>query len=253
VSPEETTDSIGTAGVRVLQRRDGYRFTLDAVLLAAFAASEGAGVEGPWLELGAGSGVVSFLLARQFGLGPVDALELQPQVHARLVRGVALNGCEGRVRPLLGDLREARTLLPPGGWKHVVSNPPFRVAGAGMRSPDTERAISKEEVACSAQAVVAAARHALAPGGRVSLVYPAARLAEVLGLLTAARLHPSVLRLVHARVDSPALRFLVHAVRDRERGLSVRPPLILHGAGPEGYGPELSALLDPPIASGRGT
>lgn len=248
MSSDETLDSIGTAGVRVLQRRTGYRFTLDAVLLAHFAATEGAGLSGPVLELGAGSGVVSFLLVRQFGVATVDALELQPEVHVRLVRAVALNACEGRVRPLLGDLREARTLLTSGAYAHVVSNPPFRVAGAGRRSPDSERAISKEEVQCSASAVVAAARHALAPGGGVSLVYPAERLAEVLGLLTGARLYPRALRLVHSRVEAPATRFLVHAVRDRDRGLAVRAPLIVHGDAPGGYSAEVAALMDPPRA-----
>lgn len=243
----ETLDSIGTAGVKVLQRRGGYRFTLDAVLLASFAASEGAG-EGRVLELGAGSGVVSFLLARQFGRGPIDALELQPAVYARLVRGVELNGLEGQVKPLLGDLREARTLFSAGGHALVVSNPPFRPRSAGVLSPDEERALSKQELACDAHAVVAAARHALQPGGGVSLVYPAARLTEVLGLLTTARLFPRALRLVHARVSSPATRFLVHALRDNDRGLEVRPPLIVHGGGPGGYAPEVAALMDPPRA-----
>lgn len=252
-TPDETLDSIGTAGVRVWQRRSGYRFTLDAVLLAAFAAAEGASVGGPLLELGAGSGVVSFLLARQFGLTPVDALELQPEVHARLMRAVPLNACEGKVRPLLGDLREARTLLPSGAHAHVVSNPPFRPAHAGVLSPDRERALSKQELACDAPSVVAAARHALAPGGRVSLVYPAARVAEVLGLLTAARLHPVALRFVHARALAPATRFLVHAVRDRPRGLAVRPPLLVHGEGPGGYSPEVAALMEPPRGPGQGT
>jgi tRNA1(Val) A37 N6-methylase TrmN6 len=251
VEPDETLDSIGTAGVQVVQRRRGYRFTLDAVVLASFAA-EGGGVGGRWLELGAGSGVVSLLLVKQFGVGPVDALELQPGVYGRLVRGVALNGCEGRVRPLLGDLREARGWVEAGAYAHVVSNPPFRPARAGVRSPDEERALSKQELACDARAVVEAARHALGPGGRVSLVYPAARLAEVLGLLGEAGLSPSVLRLVHARVEAPALRFLVHAVKGRKPGLAVRPPLVVHGEGPGGYSAEIAALLTPPAGEGRG-
>ncbi len=246
--PDETLDSIGTAGVRVLQRRTGYRFTLDAVLLAHFAASEGAPVPGRMLELGAGSGVVSFLLVKQFGLGPLDALELQPGVHARLERAVVLNACEAQVRPLLGDLRRIRELVPGGQYTHVLSNPPFRLADAGVRSPDDERALSKSEVACDAPAVVAAARYALAPGGGVSLVYPAARVAEVLGLLSQAKLHPTVLRFVHARADAPATRFLVHALRDRGRGLAVRSPLIVHGEGPGGYSAEVAALMEPPLA-----
>ncbi|WP_141588598.1 tRNA1(Val) (adenine(37)-N6)-methyltransferase [Myxococcus sp. AB056] len=249
--PDETLDSIGTAGVRVLQRRTGYRFTLDAVLLAHFAATERIGESGRMLELGAGSGVVSFLLVKQFGLGPVDALELQPAVHARLMRAVLLNGCEAQVTPLLGDLRRIREHVSGGQYAHVVSNPPFRLADAGVRSPDDERAVSKSEVACDAPSVVAAARYALMPGGGVSLVYPAARAAEVLGLLTQAKLHPTVLRFVHARVGAPATRFLVHALRDRDRGLAVRPPLIVHGEGPGGYSAEVAALMDPPLAESR--
>lgn len=249
--PDETLDSIGTAGVRVLQRRTGYRFTLDAVLLAHFAATERVDESGRMLELGAGSGVVSFLLVKQFGLGPVDALELQPAVHARLTRAVVLNGCEARVTPLLGDLRRIREHVSGGQYAHVVSNPPFRLADAGVRSPDDERAVSKSEVACDAPSVVAAARYALMPGGGVSLVYPAARVAEVLGLLTQAKIHPTVLRFVHARVGAPATRFLVHALRDRDRGLAVRPPLIVHGEGPGGYSAEVAALMDPPLAESR--
>jgi tRNA1Val (adenine37-N6)-methyltransferase len=246
-SADETVDSIGTSGVRVVQRRGGYRFNLDAVLLAAFAAEEGP-AEGRVLELGAGSGVVSFLLARQFGRGPVDALELQPAVYARLVRGVALNVLEDRVRPILGDLREARTQLSSGAYGLVVSNPPFRLASAGVRSPDEERAVSKQELTCDAASVVAAARHALAPGGGVCLVYPAERLTQVLGLLTEARLFPRALRFIHARAEAPATRFLVHALRDQDRGLQVRAPLLAHGEGPGGYSPEVAALMDPPRA-----
>jgi tRNA1(Val) A37 N6-methylase TrmN6 len=245
LGPDETLDSIGTSGVRVLQRRGGYRFNLDAVLLSAFAASEGAS-EGAVLELGAGSGVVSFLLSRQFGRAPIDALELQPAVHARLVRGVALNGLEGRVQPLLGDLRDAHTLLSAEAYSLVISNPPFRHWNAGVVSPDRERALSKQELTCNAASVASAARHALAPGGGVCLVYPASRLSEVLGVLTLRRLYPRTLRLIHARVGSPATRFLVHALRDRDGELKVLAPLIVHGDGPGGYAPEVAALMDPP-------
>ena len=247
---EETLDSIGTAGVRVVQRRGGYRFNLDAVLLAAFAARESA-AEGHVLDLGAGSGAVSFLLAKQFGRGPVDALELQPAVHSRLARGIALNELEGRVRPILGDLREARTLLSAGTYGLVVSNPPFRPANEGMRSPDEERAMSKQELTCDVASVVAAARYAAAPGGGVCLIYPAERLTEVLGQLTEARLFARALRFIHARVGAPATRFLVYALRDQDRGLGVRPPLIVHGEGAGGYSPEVAALMDPPRSESK--
>ena len=46
----------------------------------------------------------------------------------------------------------------------------------------------------------------------------------------------------------PIARVLVHAVRDRRRGLAVRPPLLVHGEGPGGYAPEVAALMEPPQA-----
>jgi len=242
-APEETWDAIGTAGVQVVQRRRGYRFTLDAVLLAAFAGQVEPGA-GPWLELCAGSGVISLLLVRQFGVGAIHALELQAPVHARLVRNVAANGCEASVHPMLGDLRTHP--WTPGAYRHVVANPPYRLVGAGMRSPDEERALSKEELACTLADVVAASRHALAPGGQLSLVYPAARLPELLGQLAARRMSPQSLRFVHARASAPANHVLVRAVRDGAGTLKVLAPWIVHGSEPGGYGPELAALLAPP-------
>ena len=63
-------------------------------------------------------------------------------------------------------------------------------------------------------------------------------------LLVAARLYPSALRFVHARPGAPATRFLVHAVRDRQPGLVVRPPLVVH-AERGGYAPEGAAWVGP--------
>ena len=120
-----------------------------------------------------------------------------------------------------------------------------------MRSPDEERAVSKQELTCDAASVVAAARHALAPGGGVCLIYPAERLTEVLGQLTEARLFARALRFIHARAGAPATRFLVYALRDQDRGLEVRPPLVVHGEGPGGYSPEVAALMEGAIRSGQ--
>lgn len=243
----ETLDSIGTSGVRVYQRRQGYRFTVDALLLAHFAAAEAdPQADLPWLELGAGSGVISLLLAHQFGVTSLNALELLPGPHSRMVRSIALNGHQARVHPWLGDLR---SLPPPlrGIHGQVVSNPPYRPGQRGLLSADEERATGKHELTCDAKSVVSAARQALMTGGGFSLIYPAFRLAEVFRLLEEQRLFPRVLRLIHSRAESPATRFLVHAKRDRPGEISVRAPLIVHGDAPGGYSAELAALVTEPL------
>src|SRR5258708_37146994 len=72
---EETLDSILGGALRLYQPRRGYRFSVEAVLLARFAAARPAARV---LELGAGCGVV--WVVPPAGARPPEgvALEIQP-------------------------------------------------------------------------------------------------------------------------------------------------------------------------------
>jgi tRNA1Val (adenine37-N6)-methyltransferase len=60
VLPDETTGKLTTGGLTIIQKKKGYRFSIDSYLLAAFV-EEPEGVSA--VEIGSGSGVVSILLA----------------------------------------------------------------------------------------------------------------------------------------------------------------------------------------------
>src|SRR5919108_6259992 len=99
----ETVDGICGGAVRLVQRTRGYRFALDSVFLAHFAAEERP--RGPAIDLGTGSAVIPLILARKFGWTPITGLELQPSLHALAGRNVEINGCERSISVTLGDLR----------------------------------------------------------------------------------------------------------------------------------------------------
>ena len=56
----ETLDDLVRNGMKVIQARSGYRFSMDSVLLAHFAEAQ---ADDTVLDLGCGSGVISFLIA----------------------------------------------------------------------------------------------------------------------------------------------------------------------------------------------
>ena len=60
----ETLDSVCGGEVKVLQRRRGYRFTLDPVLLTHFAVFEAGAVRGRLMDLGTGCGIIPLILDR---------------------------------------------------------------------------------------------------------------------------------------------------------------------------------------------
>jgi tRNA1Val (adenine37-N6)-methyltransferase len=167
------------------QARRGFRFGIDAVMLARHVLERPGGA---LLEVGAGCGVVSILLAGHGWPGPVVALEVQPALADRARRNVAANGLQDRVRVVEGDARDHRALLGPGTFDRIVSNPPFWRLGTGRRNPDPERERARHEVLLDLPALVALAGERLAPGGVATVLYPPERLPEVEAAAAAAGL-----------------------------------------------------------------
>ncbi len=246
VRPDETVDGALGGAVRVIQPARGYRFSVDAVFLARFAAEEpGERV----LDLGCGCGVVALCLLALGGARSVVGLDIQPAMVDRARRSAALNGWDACARFLEGDLREVgRTVLGGERFPLVVANPPFQPAGRGRVSPDAAVALARHEVGCTLEDVVAAARRTLEPGGALCVVYPAARLPHLLASCRQQGLAPEVLWPVHPRAGEPASRVLLRARRGGRRDLEIRFPLIVHEPGRR-YSREAERLLGPPPGS----
>ncbi len=233
--PDETLDELLRDDLTLLQAKNGYRFSLDAVLLAMWADLTRAETV---MDLGTGSGVILLLLStRNHGL-KMDGLEVQAALAERALRSVANNGRTENIRILSGDIRLVPQVFPAGGYDLVVSNPPFFRAGEGKVSPEAERACARHELKVTLKDVVLAARHLMRANGRFALILNAGRLTELLGLLAAAKLSPVRLRFVHPFPDAPATMLLAEAMRQKKKAAVIEPPLIVYEA-PNRYSAEI--------------
>lgn len=223
-SPEPLTDD-ALGALSLLQHRHGYRFTMDAPLLAAFAL-EGSD-ERPLaaLDIGTGCGVIALLLKHRRPAWTLHALELQQQLTELARRNAGRNGLDVTVQE--GDVRSS---APERQHQLVVCNPPYFDAAAGRSSPSGEKALARHDLYAPIDVVAAYARRALTDNGRMCLVYPASRLVTAIGALTAARLMPVRLRCVHPSADAPAGVTLIEARPRSRRPLTIEPPLIAHDA-----------------------
>jgi tRNA1Val (adenine37-N6)-methyltransferase len=241
--PGETLDAICGGEVQVLQRRTGYRFTLDPILLAHFAVFESGAHRGRLMDLGTGSGIIPLVLAKRLGCKDITALELQPRLYSLAERNVYLNRCEQQVTLVQGDLRQVEQFFVAGTFTHVVSNPPYRACTTGRSSLTVEKALARHEVACELPDVARAARYLLAPRGGLCVVYPAARFAGLAGVLREHGLEPKTARMVHPRADRPAKLVLLHAVKGGRADLMVLPALVLHSEDEHAFTEEVSAMV----------
>jgi len=212
----------------VVQPLNGYRFSIDSLLLGRFARARR---RDRVLDLGAGCGVVGLLIAALGAPREVVAIEIQPALAACAAHSAALNGpaIARAMRVLLGDLRARRIAgITPASFDLVVANPPYRAAGRGRESPHPGRHIARGGAGATLAEFAAAAARYAANGARVAMVFEAARSAELIATLVAHRLEPKRLRFVHPDRSAPAATVLVEARKGGGVEVAIEPPIILY-------------------------
>jgi len=227
----------GTGVVQILQPAKGHRFTLDSILLADFCRIK---PKDNVLEPGAGTGIISLLLAKKHPRAVFTAVEVQQQLADLCKQNIDGNSLNGRVTVIPRDLRRLSTTLGQGSFSVIVANPPYIKEGTGRTSPHAARLISRHDHAASLGSWLNLHRY-LKNSGKYSVVFPAARLAELTVLMKRRRLEPKRLRLVHPYLDKPASLVLLESVKEGGSGLEVLPPLIVHEPG-GGYTKEMREI-----------
>ncbi len=162
---DETLDTFYAGRIHVRQRKKGYRFSLEAPLLADFIQPDS---QDELLELGAGSGIISLLLSIK-SFSHITAVELQPALADLARRNVCLNRLEERIAVKEVDLR---SFFPWRKFDKIFSNPPYYKKGGGHISSSREKAIARHELACDIFDIMKVTADCLKPGGQAYFIYP---------------------------------------------------------------------------------
>jgi tRNA1Val (adenine37-N6)-methyltransferase len=222
--PDESLDDFLDGRLKLIQFRTGYRFSIDAVLLAQFVSIKRNDVV---VDLGTGCGIIPMLLLLTEPVEHVFALEIQPELAGQAVRNARLNGFEHEVEIILGDLKHPP--LAPSSADVVICNPPYRPKDSGRINPDPQKAIARHEVLSSLNDILDAAAKTLRVKGRFAMIYPAARLADLLIKMRGFNLEPKRLRVVYPSMRSDAKLALIEASLGGQAGLKILPPLLNQG------------------------
>lgn len=220
-----TADSFFNGRITVHQARQGYRFSIDAVLLAHQAAPR---PDDRIADLGTGCGIIPLILAYRFPLVRIFSVEIQPELAEMARHNISVNGFGDRIQVVNGDLRRLSkdSLLAPVDL--VISNPPFRKPQSGRVNPDPQRAMARHEIAGTLNDLLETGARLLRLGGRFNIIFPAARLAELLHSMRISGIEPKKLRMVHSRTESSAKLVLVEGQKGSRPGLTVDYPLIIY-------------------------
>jgi tRNA1(Val) A37 N6-methylase TrmN6 len=219
-SEDETQDSFYHGRVLILQKKKGYRFSVDAPLLADFIRTESAD---ELLELGAGCGVISLLLSIK-PFKRITAVEIQESLFALAERNVALNRLEKKIFVVHSNLM---TFRPGRKYDIIFSNPPYHLFSSGHLSPSEEKSIARHELKCDIFGIMRKTAELLEDDGRAYFVYPTRRKEDFRSAMEKSGLKIKIHRSVIPRKGKNPSLFLAACVFAADE-VEERPPLYLY-------------------------
>ena len=224
VRPGERIDCFMDGRLKLIQSKDGYRFSIDAILLAEFVTIRQGDVV---VDLGTGCGVIPLILLLTKLVGYAFGLEIQEELAGQAARNILLNGFDDKMRVVLGDIKN-----PPIAEESadvVICNPPYRQVKSGRINPDPRRAIARHEIMASIDDILRAARSVLRKKGRLALIYSSVRLADILARMRRFNLEPKKIQIIYPDLNSGAKLVLVEAILGGRPGLKISPPIVGQG------------------------
>ena len=217
---DETLDSFYVGRILVLQKKKGYRFSVDAPLLADFIQTR---ADDEILELGTGTGIISLLLSIK-PFKHVTAVEIQESLADLARRNVRMNNLDKRITVIQEDLRRFQ---PGKKFDVVFSNPPYLKKGEGHLSSSREKSIAKHELKCDIFDIMESTGNFLKKQGRAYFVFQTKRKKELFKAAEKNGMRKELVRFVYPRKEAASNLLLVSFSFSPERE-TVMPPFILY-------------------------
>lgn len=235
---DETLDDLQLKGLRLIQKKEGFRFGVDAVLLANFAkVKRGMRV----IDLCTGTGIVPFIIAGKTEAASITGIEIQEEFVEMANRSVKINDLGDRVSFINGDLKDEKNIKTIEKANIITVNPPYKLANSGILNPTDKMAVARHEVCCTLEDVIVASRRLLKDNGRFYMVHRPERLADILCLMRKHKIEPKTIRMVHPNTKKAPNIVLVEGQRDGGAFLKWEPPLYVYN-DEGGYSEEIDRI-----------
>ena len=210
IKNDENIDDLQLNGLMLIQKKDGFKFGVDAVLLSDFANVK---KKHKVIDLCTGTGIIPFLLYGKYNPSSIKGIEIQEDMVEMANRSVELNKINN-IEFIHSDLKDIKFLKTLEKADVVTVNPPYKLSNAGIVNPSDKLSIARHEILCNLENVIEASRVLLKDNGRLFMVHRQERLADIITLMRKYKIEPKRIRMVHPNKNKAPNIVLVEGQRD---------------------------------------
>lgn len=210
---------------KIIQKTNGFRFSVDAVILADFFSPI---KEGKILDIGTGNGIIPILLYGKGKGKKIVGVDIQEENISLARRNIQLNNLEDMIDIVNCDIKD----YPMGNsFDYIVSNPPYMKVDGKKQNDLSSKAIARHEIKLNLESLVKSAKRMLKPVGSFSLVHRSYRFTEISRVLEESGFSLKRVRFVYFSKEKNSNLVLIEAWKGKKCQLEIEPPLFLEESG----------------------
>ncbi|MDU3137412.1 MAG: methyltransferase [Anaerococcus prevotii] len=227
-------DYLPRTNIKMIHVDRSYSFGVDSIILGDFARMKKGKTA---LDIGAGSGVLSFLTNSLYQLKKVYAVEIQKAKADLLRENIALNNIEN-IELINKDLNKID--FKENSLDYIITNPPYYKITDNIGNKEEEFLISRQEKYLKLEDIFAFSNKTLKDKGKLFMIHKPERMVEIFN--KSGNLKPKRVRFVESRVYEKPQFILVEFVKNARDGLKIEDPLVIYEGN--SYSKEMKQIND---------
>lgn len=225
VKLDETLDDLQLKHIHIIQKKSGFRFGVDAVLLANYAKIK---KNQTVIDLCSGTGIIPFIIEGKKSPDFITGIEIQEDMVEMANRTALYNKFEDKIKFINEDIKNVNFLKTLKKADAITVNPPYKLKNSGIVNNFDKNAIARHEICCTLEDVVKAARILLKDNGRLFMVHRPERLADIFCLMREYKIEPKSIKMVYPNTKKPPNMLLIEGQRDGGKFLKWEKSLYIH-------------------------
>ncbi len=191
----------------VYQPKTGYRFSIDAPLLANFIKGD---KNSNILEIGGGCGIISLILLKLRKFKKIYILETQKIMMQAIKKNIEENGFKERLIAINGDYTSYEFNEK---FDTIFSNPPYYKTNQGKISQNKTKAISKFEIKLDSNILFSKTYKILKEKGSFYVIYPFVREKDIKKTVRKNNFFIKRERIVYPRKNRKPVFFMLELIK----------------------------------------
>lgn len=212
-------------GLKIVQDTEGFKFSLDTILLANFVKIKKTKTK--LIDLCTGNIPIPLILSKNKNLD-IYAVELQEKVFKQAQKAIKINNLKN-ITLINEDVKNIGKKFETDTFDIITCNPPFFKFSEKTNSTKNKmKSIARHEIEVNLLQIMQISRKILKNNGYLYIVHRTERLIEILECMKKNNIEPKTIQFVFPKKSKESNIVLIEGSKNGKSGIKILKPLIVH-------------------------